>query len=58
MLVSLVGDKDPIKTFDGYTNKQETEKKLITQVFVKNDKAFLTGNAKKMIYFLKLFFNN
>ena len=44
MLVSLIGDKDPIKTFDGYTNKQETEKKLITQVFVKNDKAFLTGN--------------
>ena len=44
MLVSMVGTKDPLKTFDGYTNKEETEKKMISQVFIKNDKAFLTGD--------------
>ena len=44
MLVSLIGQRDPLKTFDGYSNKEETEKKLISQVFIKDDRAFLTGD--------------
>jgi len=44
MLVSMVGTKDPLKTFDGYTNKEETEKKMISQVFLRDDKAFITGD--------------
>ena len=27
-----------------YTDKQETEKKIVSQIFIKDDKAFLTGD--------------
>lgn len=30
--------------FPSYTDKKETEKKIISQVFIKDDKAFLTGD--------------
>ena len=36
---------DPFREFDGYVNKQATEKKTARDVFRKGDMAFLTGNT-------------
>ncbi|CAG2175067.1 unnamed protein product, partial [Oppiella nova] len=39
---------NPISHFDGYTNQTETKKKIITNVFKKGDKAFLSGDLMRM----------
>lgn len=34
---------DALREFDGYVNKQATDKKVCSDVFRKGDQAFLTG---------------
>ncbi|CAG2121333.1 unnamed protein product, partial [Medioppia subpectinata] len=41
-------DSSPISHFDGYTNQTETKKKIISNVFRKGDKAFLSGDLLRM----------
>ncbi len=36
---------DPLREFDGYVNKEATNKKLCKSVFSKGDTAFLTGQT-------------
>ena len=42
-LVGKIITGDPFREFDGYVNKQATEKKTAKHVFRKGDMAFLTG---------------
>lgn len=42
---------DALREFDGYVNKQATDKKVCSDVFRKGDQAFLTGNFS-VVYFL------
>ena len=37
-------------TFDGYTNRQDTEKKIVRDVFKKGDRYFNTGDLLKEVY--------
>jgi acyl-CoA synthetase (AMP-forming)/AMP-acid ligase II len=53
----LVGIIDPLVAFDGYTNKEATEKKILTGVFEKGDRYFRTGDLvryddQNYIYFV------
>lgn len=43
-LVGKIVTGDPFREFDGYVNKQATEKKTARDVFRKGDMAFLTGD--------------
>lgn len=38
--------KDPLRRFEGYVDKKETDKKIIRDVLKKGDSAFLTGENK------------
>lgn len=42
-MVSTIKKNNPLLIFEGYLNKTETNKKVIYNVFQKNDSAFLTG---------------
>ena len=42
-LVGKIVIGDPTREFDGYVNKQASEKKTAKDVFKKGDMAFLTG---------------
>ena len=42
-LVGKIIHGDPFREFDGYVNKEATEKKVVRDVFRKGDAAFLTG---------------
>jgi hypothetical protein len=42
-MVSTIKKRDPMLVFEGYLNKSETNKKIINDVFVKGDQAFVTG---------------
>lgn len=42
-MVSTIKKNNPLLIFEGYLNKSETSKKVIYNVFCKNDSAFLTG---------------
>ena len=42
--VGQIDPKDPRMRFDGYTNKTETEKKILRDAFVKGDAWFRTGD--------------
>jgi solute carrier family 27 fatty acid transporter 1/4 len=48
MLVSSINNNDPIKAFDGYTNKEETNKKILKNAFSKGDSVFLSGDLLHM----------
>jgi len=43
-MVSTIKKRDPMLVFEGYLNKSETNKKIISDVFVKGDQAFVTGD--------------
>ncbi|CAD5221387.1 unnamed protein product [Bursaphelenchus okinawaensis] len=43
-LIGLIRANDKLNSFEGYMNKQETEKKLVRDVFVKGDVAFASGD--------------
>ena len=42
-LVGKIVKGDPMREFDGYANKEATQKKLAYDVFAKGDCYFLTG---------------
>lgn len=42
-LVGKIVKGDALREFDGYVNKQATDKKVCSDVFRKGDQAFLTG---------------
>ncbi|RWS26536.1 Long-chain fatty acid transport protein 1-like protein, partial [Leptotrombidium deliense] len=44
LLVSLIKNKDPIRSFDGYVNTEETKKKIVRDVFARGDEAFASGD--------------
>jgi fatty-acyl-CoA synthase len=46
-LLFPIRDNDPATRFAGYSDKKATEKKVITDVFVKGDKYFRTGDLLK-----------
>lgn len=48
MLVSNIDNRDPIKAFDGYTNVEETNKKILTNALYKGDCIFLSGDLLYM----------
>eukprot|EP01121_Diplochlamys_sp_Union-15-3_P002622 TRINITY_DN1234_c0_g1_i5.p1 TRINITY_DN1234_c0_g1~~TRINITY_DN1234_c0_g1_i5.p1 ORF type:complete len:229 (-),score=41.98 TRINITY_DN1234_c0_g1_i5:67-753(-) len=43
-LLGFIDDEDPLRKFQGYTNKQATEKKILRDVVTKGDKWFRTGD--------------
>ena len=43
MFIGLIKEGDALREFNGYLDKEESQKKVIQDVFVKGDKAFLTG---------------
>lgn len=45
--IGLIKNNDPTRKFDGYTNKEATEKKIIRNVFKKGDQWFRTGDLLK-----------
>ncbi|KAK3592273.1 hypothetical protein CHS0354_037562 [Potamilus streckersoni] len=47
-LVGKIIKGDPLREFDGYVNKEASEKKLAKDVFHKGDMAFLTGDVLEM----------
>merc|ERR1712054_454990 len=46
--IGLINDSDATRRFDGYTNIEATKKKIINDVFKKNDKWFRSGDLLKM----------
>ncbi|KAK9295155.1 hypothetical protein QLX08_010436 [Tetragonisca angustula] len=44
MFIGLIKEGDALREFNGYLDKEESQKKVIQDVFVKGDKAFLTGD--------------
>jgi len=43
-MVSTIRKNNPMLNFEGYVNKQDTSKKVITDVFVKGDSCFVSGD--------------
>lgn len=43
-LLGLINDANPLSKFEGYTDEASTKKKILTNVFVKGDKYFRTGD--------------
>lgn len=43
MFIGLIKEGDALREFNGYLDKEESKRKIIQDVFVKGDKAFLTG---------------
>lgn len=43
MLIGLIKQGNASREFNGYLDKEASKKKTIENVFVKGDKAFLTG---------------
>ena len=43
-MVGKIVKGDALREFDGYVNRQATDKKVCADVFRKGDLAFLTGN--------------
>lgn len=44
MFIGLIKEGNALREFNGYLDKEESKKKIIQDVFVKSDKAFLTGD--------------
>ena len=53
-LVGKIVRGDALREFDGYVNKQATDKKVCDSVFKKGDRAFLTGLIRIYFSFVKL----
>ncbi len=43
-LLGFIDPSNPIGAFEGYTNKEATAKKVLTDVLAKGDKYFRTGD--------------
>lgn len=43
MFVGLIKNNDPSRQFHGYVNKDDSKKKVISDVFKKGDLAFVSG---------------
>lgn len=43
MCIGIINRNDPVRDFQGYVDKKETDKKIINNVFKTGDQAFLTG---------------
>lgn len=50
-LLGLINDKDPSRRFDGYTNREETGKKITGNVKRVGDKWFLSGDLLRSDWF-------
>lgn len=48
MFVGKIIPKDPIRSFDGYSNQDATKKKIIKDVFVRGDQAYASGDLLVM----------
>ena len=48
MFVGKIVPKDPIRSFDGYSNQEATAKKIIRDVFVRGDQAYASGDLLVM----------
>jgi len=46
--IGLIKDNDATRKFDGYTNKEDSEKKIIQNVFKSGDKWFRSGDLLRM----------
>lgn len=46
--IGKIVEKDPVRNFDGYSSKEETEKKIIKDIFAKGEKAFASGDLLYM----------
>lgn len=44
MFIGLIKEGNALREFNGYLDKKESKRKIIQDVFVKGDKAFLTGD--------------
>lgn len=56
--VGKIIENDPSRAFDGYANKDATEKKIIRNVFSKGDAAFASGDLLTMDRFGYLYFKD
>ncbi|KAJ8299889.1 hypothetical protein KUTeg_021408 [Tegillarca granosa] len=57
-LVGKIVKGDAVREFDGYVNKQATEKKVCRDVFKKGDMAFMTGDILTMDQFGYFYFKD
>lgn len=53
MFIGLIKEGNALREFNGYLDKEESKKKIIQDVFIKGDKAFLTG---EYIYIYNFFY--
>ncbi|RWS26032.1 Long-chain fatty acid transport-like protein, partial [Leptotrombidium deliense] len=58
MIVAKIDNNDPLKSFDGYLNKEETEKKIIRNVFRNGDSYFLSGDVLHMDEYGYIYFKD
>ncbi|KAI1290004.1 Long-chain fatty acid transport protein 1 [Halotydeus destructor] len=56
--VGVIYTDDPVRAFDGYSNKEATEKKLISNVLRKGDVAFASGDLLYMDDYGYLYFRD
>jgi solute carrier family 27 fatty acid transporter 1/4 len=56
--VGKIIDNDVTRSFDGYANKEATQKKIIYNVFSKGDRAFASGDLLTMDEFGYLYFKD
>ena len=54
MCIGMIVKKDPIRDFQGYVDKSETDKKIINNVFKHGDQAFLSGRVLMSCNLIKL----
>lgn len=45
MFIGKIIPSNPARAFLGYLNEKESKKKIVTDVFVKGDSAFLSGKC-------------
>ncbi|RWS22037.1 Long-chain fatty acid transport protein 1-like protein, partial [Leptotrombidium deliense] len=58
MIIGKINNSDPIAAFEGYVNKQETEKKILRDVFKKGDAYFYSGDVLYMDEFGYFYFKD
>lgn len=57
-LVGRINQEDPLRRFDGYANTDATRKKIVHNVFKKNDSAYLSGDVLVMDDFGYMYFRD
>ena len=51
-MVGKIIKGDPLREFDGYVNKEASQKKITYDVFEKGDKAFMTGEINLTLWII------